>query len=80
MTLARWPNEGFVHIGELVGGAPHGIHGIPGDKIGRFVYEGDRPKHGPRRRTSGCTATGSGTGPIRDKRWSRSTPLSTSSL
>ena len=44
MTLARWPNEGFVHMGELVGGAPHRIHGIPGDKIGRFVYEGDRPK------------------------------------
>jgi hypothetical protein len=44
MTLARWPNEGFVHIVELMGGAPHRIHGIPGDKIGRFTYEGDRPK------------------------------------
>ena len=43
MTLARWPNEGFVRIVELVGGAPHRIHGLPGDKIGRFVYEGDRP-------------------------------------
>jgi hypothetical protein len=44
MTLARWPNEGFVRIVDLVGGAPHRIHGIPGDKIGRFTYEGDRPK------------------------------------
>lgn len=44
MTLARWPNEGFVRIVELVGGAPHRIHSAPGDKIGRFVYEGDRPK------------------------------------
>ncbi len=43
MTLARWPNEGFVRIVDLVGGAPHRIHGIPGDKIGRFTYEGDRP-------------------------------------
>lgn len=44
MTLARWPNEGFVRIVDLVGGAPHRIHGIPGDKIGRFVYDSDRPK------------------------------------
>jgi hypothetical protein len=44
MTLSRWPNEGFVHIVDLVGGAPHRIHGIPGDKIGRFTYDGDRPK------------------------------------
>jgi hypothetical protein len=44
MTLARWPNEGFTHIVDLVGGAPHAIHGAPGDKIGRFTYEGDRPK------------------------------------
>ena len=43
MTLARWPNEGFVHIGKLVGGQPHEIHKIRGDKVGRFVYEGDRP-------------------------------------
>lgn len=44
MTLSRWPNEGFVRIKDLVGGAPHKIHGIPGDKIGKFVYEGDRPE------------------------------------
>ncbi len=43
MTLARWPNEGFVRIVDVVGGAPHRIHGIPGDKIGRFTYDGDRP-------------------------------------
>ncbi len=44
MTLARWPNEGFARITDVVGGAPHKIWGIPGDKIGRFQYEGDRPK------------------------------------
>ncbi len=43
MSVSRWPNEGFVRIVDLVGGAPHKIHGIPGDKIGRFVYDGDRP-------------------------------------
>lgn len=43
MTLARWPNEGFVHIVKLVGGEPEKIQGIAGDKIGRFIYDGDRP-------------------------------------
>jgi len=44
MTLARWPNEGFVHIADLVGGAPVDVRGTKGDKIGKFMYEGDRPK------------------------------------
>ncbi|HEY3322050.1 MAG TPA: right-handed parallel beta-helix repeat-containing protein [Planctomycetota bacterium] len=44
MTLARWPNEGFVKIVDVVGGAPHRIHGVLGDKLGIFTYEGDRPK------------------------------------
>ena len=43
MILARWPNKGFVHIVDVVGGEPHKIHGIAGDKIGRFTYDGDRP-------------------------------------
>lgn len=44
MTLARWPNDGgWTRVGDLVGGAPHRIHGQPGDKIGSFTYEGDRP-------------------------------------
>ncbi|MCE5269382.1 MAG: right-handed parallel beta-helix repeat-containing protein, partial [Planctomycetaceae bacterium] len=43
MTLARWPNEGFVRIVDVLRGQPHNIHGIPGDKVGRFTYEGDRP-------------------------------------
>jgi hypothetical protein len=44
MTLARWPNSGFVHIMGLAGGAPHQILTVAGDKIGRFIYDGDRPK------------------------------------
>lgn len=43
MKVARWPNEGWAKIVDVVGGAPHKIHGIPGDKIGLFTYEGDRP-------------------------------------
>jgi hypothetical protein len=43
MRVSRWPNEGFAQVVEVTGGAPHKIHGIPGDKIGRFTYEGDRP-------------------------------------
>ena len=43
MKVSRWPNEGFEKIVDVVGGAPHKIHGIPGDKIGLFTYDGDRP-------------------------------------
>ncbi len=43
MTLARWPNTGWARIVDVVGGAPHKIHNIPGDKLGRFTYDGDRP-------------------------------------
>jgi hypothetical protein len=52
MTLARWPDEGWVKIadvpqtGELVykGELPHIRFGLPiGRHYGRFVYEGDRP-------------------------------------
>jgi len=44
MTLALWPNEGFTHIVDVVGGQPYDIRGTVGDRIGKFVYEGDRPK------------------------------------
>jgi hypothetical protein len=43
MTLARWPNEGFVQIVDVVGGEPFDIRGNLGDRIGRFTYDGDRP-------------------------------------
>ena len=44
MTLARWPNEGFTHIVEVVGGQPYDIRGTVGDRVGKFTYEGDRPQ------------------------------------
>jgi len=44
MTLARWPNEGFVHIAEVAGGKKIDVRGTKGDQIGKWIYEGNRPK------------------------------------
>jgi len=44
MQLARWPNEGFVKIVEVVGETPNTTHGIKGAKEGKFTYSDDRPK------------------------------------
>jgi len=44
MTLARWPNEGFVKIVDLVEPNTVNIRGTKGSKTGKFMYEGDRPK------------------------------------
>jgi parallel beta helix pectate lyase-like protein len=46
MMLARWPNEGFVRIVDVIGGEPVDIRGTKGDRIGKFVYEGDVWLHG----------------------------------
>ncbi len=43
MPLARWPNEGFSHVVDVVGGSPIVSHGIKGDAVGRFVYSDDEP-------------------------------------
>ena len=43
MPLSRWPNEGFSQVVDVVGGQPFVSHGIKGDAIGRFVYEGEQP-------------------------------------
>jgi len=44
MQLSRWPNEGFVKIVDVVGGKPTTSHGLKGDSVGKFAYDGDRPK------------------------------------
>jgi hypothetical protein len=44
LTLARWPNASSTHIGDVVGGSPVDVRGTVGDAIGRFTYEGDRPR------------------------------------
>ena len=44
MTLARWPSEGFVKMGELVGNRPFAYNSArTGNREGKFVYDGDRP-------------------------------------
>lgn len=43
MRLARWPNEGFVKIADVLGEEPVDVRGTKGDKVGKFLYEGDRP-------------------------------------
>ncbi|MEA3364205.1 MAG: right-handed parallel beta-helix repeat-containing protein, partial [Candidatus Hydrogenedentes bacterium] len=43
MTVSRWPNEGFVRIQDIVVDDGHSIHGHKGSKVGKVVYEGDRP-------------------------------------
>ncbi len=45
MPLARWPNEGFVHVGELLGQGElkAGWGNIEGRREGIFTYDGDRP-------------------------------------
>jgi hypothetical protein len=44
MTVARWPNEGFVKTGEVLGPLTlKAWDGKPGTVEGRFTYEGDRP-------------------------------------
>jgi hypothetical protein len=44
MTLARWPNEGFVKITDLVEPNTVDVRGTKGSKAGKFMYDGDRPK------------------------------------
>jgi hypothetical protein len=42
-TLARWPNEGFVKTGEILGTDTFTQWGIQGCKDGKFQYVEDRP-------------------------------------
>ncbi len=44
LVLARWPNEGFVRVADVLGEKPLVSHGIKGDYVGKLVYEGDRPR------------------------------------
>lgn len=44
MPLARWPNEGFVKVGRLVGDKPFESRGRKGNHEGRFTYDFDRPQ------------------------------------
>ena len=37
LSLARWPNEGFTTIGELLGSRPITDGGLPGNAVGKFT-------------------------------------------
>jgi len=41
MTLARYPNEGFLHIAALAVEDGHHVLGTPGSNVGRFRIEGE---------------------------------------
>ncbi len=44
MTLARWPNEGYVTVEAITDEEAQKIHGVTGSKVGKFIYSGDRPQ------------------------------------
>ena len=43
MPMSRWPNEGFAQVADVSVKDGHKIHGMEGSKVGRLIYEGDRP-------------------------------------
>jgi hypothetical protein len=43
MPIARWPNEGFVKIVDVLGQTPIDVRGTKGTKEGIFTYADDRP-------------------------------------
>jgi hypothetical protein len=43
MTVARWPDEGFVTIQNVATNEPVDIRGTKGDRIGKLGYAGERP-------------------------------------
>jgi hypothetical protein len=44
MQIARWPNEGFVRIKDVLDLKPVDVRGTKGDLAGKFYYDGDRPQ------------------------------------
>lgn len=42
MTLARWPNEGFTRITDILNIQPRDVRGTKGDAVGKFVWDNDR--------------------------------------
>ena len=44
MTLARWPNQGFTPVVDVAGPVTKNSRGQDVCVVGKFVYEGDRPR------------------------------------
>ncbi|MBU0607035.1 MAG: right-handed parallel beta-helix repeat-containing protein, partial [Armatimonadetes bacterium] len=45
MTIARWPNEGFVRVKDVTDEKPKDVRGTKGSSAPKFYYDGDRPEH-----------------------------------
>lgn len=43
LQMARYPNEGVLRVADICEPDGHTIHGLTGSKIGRIIYDGDRP-------------------------------------
>ena len=43
MRVSRWPDEGTIRIGDVLGKTPIDVRGTKGCAEGVFTYEGDRP-------------------------------------
>ncbi len=43
MTLARWPNDGYARIVDVLGATPFNVRGTTGTVEGILLYSGDRP-------------------------------------
>lgn len=44
MTLARWPNQDWVYVEDVIGEETTVVRGKTFHKVGDFTYNGDRPK------------------------------------
>lgn len=44
LRVARWPNEGFVKMGDLAVEDGYNIRGRKGSRTGKFHFDGDRPE------------------------------------
>jgi hypothetical protein len=44
MPLARWPNQGWAEVADIVVPDGHKIHHLTGSRTGRITYQGDRPR------------------------------------
>ncbi len=44
MRLSRWPNQGFVHLIEVLGKTPVDVRGTKGCVEGIFTFDGDHPR------------------------------------
>ena len=74
MTLARWPNEGFVQVAGVAVEDGHSIHGLKAARSAGCSMKASAPRDGKMSRRSRFTATGFSAGRIHTSGWLQSTP------